>query len=111
MNTGDEQTNGVPAQAPSLATDAVLKPSAPISTDMHEVEGIDFNHHTDKSLTVDELISGMKYMGFQASAVGEAVRIINDMVTPSTIHENNWLTPHSSTPGGTLPQETKQPYS
>ena len=82
MDAEDDDTNGK-LPAPGLATNAVLKPSDPISTDMHEVEGIDFNQYADKALTVDDLISGMKYMGFQATAVGEAVRIINDMVVLS----------------------------
>jgi deoxyhypusine synthase len=34
-------------------------------------------------VSVEDLVSGMANMGFQASALGEAVRIINDMVRPS----------------------------
>lgn len=79
MTAGNDNKNEKP-QAPGLATDAVLMPSAPVSDDMQEVEGIEFNHYEDKALTVDDLISGMKHMGFQATAVGKAVRIINDMV-------------------------------
>ena len=68
-------------QTPSAATDAVLKPSDPLPDGMREVEGIDFNKHQGRDITVSELVAGMANMGFQASAVGEAVRIINDMVT------------------------------
>jgi hypothetical protein len=52
---------------PSNATDAVLKPSEPVPEGSREVQGIDFNDYAD--------------MGFQATAVGEAVRIVNDMVS------------------------------
>ncbi|MCJ1254825.1 Deoxyhypusine synthase [Lignoscripta atroalba] len=68
-------------QTPSAATDAVLKPSDPLPDGMREVEGIDFNKHQGRDITVSELVAGMANMGFQASAVGEAVRIINDMRT------------------------------
>jgi len=66
---------------PNLASDAVLKPSAPVPADAKEVSGIDFNAHRISPLTVDDLISGMSSMGFQASAIGEAVSIINDMIS------------------------------
>lgn len=67
--------------APSGATDAVLKPSAPVPEGAKEVQGIDFNQYAQRSITVEELIGGYANMGFQATSVGEAVRIINDMVS------------------------------
>lgn len=69
--------------APSSATNAVLKPSAPVDGSARKVEGIDFNQYAGRSITVDELVSGYAGMGFQATSVGEAVRIINDMVSCS----------------------------
>lgn len=68
-------------QAPDAATDAVLKPSAPVAAGARVVRGIEFNEYDDKTLTVDELVNNMANMGFQASAVSEAVRIVNDMVS------------------------------
>ncbi|KAF2823695.1 DS-domain-containing protein [Ophiobolus disseminans] len=65
--------------APAGATDAVLKPSAPIPEGSREVQGIDFNQYASRSITVEELVGGYANMGFQATSVGEAVRIINDM--------------------------------
>ena len=44
------------------------------------VRGIDFNLHRTKDISVVDLVEGMCNMGFQASAIGDAVRIINDMV-------------------------------
>ena len=65
---------------PNSATDAILKRSAPVPSDSREVCGIEFNDHKDTSITVEDLVAGMSRMGFQASALSEAVRIINDMV-------------------------------
>ncbi|KAF2866460.1 Deoxyhypusine synthase [Massariosphaeria phaeospora] len=67
------------AAAPSTATDAVLKPSAPVPTGARPVQGIDFDHYARHSITVEELVGGYADMGFQATSVGEAVRIVNDM--------------------------------
>lgn len=74
--TTNSQTN---TEAPTLSTNAVLKPSAPIPTDVHQVSGVEFNDYAHRDITVAELVANMTDMGFQASAVAEAVRIINDM--------------------------------
>ena len=68
------------SSAPTGATDAVLKPSEPVPEGAQEVQGIDFNQYASRSITVEELVGGYANMGFQATSVGEAVRIINDMV-------------------------------
>jgi hypothetical protein len=67
---------------PSSATQAVLVASAPMPEHVRQVRGVDFNQFRDRDITVPELIANMSGMGFQASAVAEAVRIINDMVCP-----------------------------
>ncbi|KAI4935765.1 Deoxyhypusine synthase [Alternaria arbusti] len=67
------------SSAPTGATDAVLKPSEPVPEGAQEVQGIDFNQYASRSITVEELVGGYANMGFQATSVGEAVRIINDM--------------------------------
>ena len=69
--------------APALATDAVLKPSGPVTNGMRKVRGIDFDDYDGQEVTVTDLLAGMKDMGFQASAVAEATRIINGMVPSS----------------------------
>lgn len=69
------------SSAPAGATDAVLKPSEPVPEGVQQVQGIDFNQHAARPITVDELVSGYATMGFQATSVGAAVRIINDMVS------------------------------
>lgn len=79
----DSEVNGAGAtqKAPAAATDAVLKPSDPVPEDARKVSGIDFNKYVDREITARELVEGMANMGFQASAVGDAVRIINGMVS------------------------------
>ena len=71
--------------APSKATAAVLLPSDPVPDGVQKVQGLDFNAHHAADITVAELVDGMANMGFQASAVAEAVQIINQMVRPPWI--------------------------
>jgi deoxyhypusine synthase len=65
---------------PSQATDAVLVRSETMPEDAQKVEELDFNK-IKGPITADDLLQGMKYMGFQASSMCEAVRIINEMVS------------------------------
>ena len=81
---GKLKKNGTSSsRVPSLASDAVLKQSQPVATGMREVDGIDFDDYVGRDITVSELVTGMTNMGFQATAVTEATRIINDMVSAS----------------------------
>ena len=76
----DSTTNGVPnGQAPTRSTDAVLKTSDPVPEGVHNVCGIEFNDYKDRDITASELVANMTNMGFQASAVADAARIINNM--------------------------------
>lgn len=72
-------TNSEPGALPSSVTDAVLVPSNEMPEGSQKVEELDFDKFAGRDITVDDLISGMNNMGFQASSIGEAVRIINDM--------------------------------
>lgn len=65
---------------PSAATDAVLVKSEEMPKDAQKVEELDFNDFKGRPITAEDLFMGMKNMGFQASSMCEAVRIINDMV-------------------------------
>ncbi|EEP79171.1 deoxyhypusine synthase [Uncinocarpus reesii 1704] len=72
---------GTQADAPpSRATDAVLMASDTVPEGTPQVSGIDFNKYADRDITAAELLENMAGMGFQASAVAEAARIINDMI-------------------------------
>ena len=77
--------------APSGAADAVLKPSDPVPERAIPVKGIDFDAYADRNVTVAELVSGMTNMGFQASSIGQAVRIINAMVCSSSCMQISFL--------------------
>lgn len=67
--------------APASATDAVLVASEPVPEGTREVRGVDFEQFHGRDITVAEMVENMTCMGFQGSAVAEAARIINDMVT------------------------------
>ncbi|KAH6900154.1 Deoxyhypusine synthase [Thelonectria olida] len=65
---------------PSAATDAVLVKSEEMPKDAQKVEDLDFNKFKGP-VSAEDLFEGMRHMGFQASSMCEAVRIINDMVS------------------------------
>ena len=73
--------------APTVSHDAVFKPSAPVPEGVPVVSGVEFNDYQSKKqdITAAELVSNMAHMGFQASAVAEAARIIDDMVEHSVV--------------------------
>lgn len=68
-----------PASAPSGAKDAVLVKSEEMPEGSQKVEELDFNKFKGRPITADDLLQGMRNMGFQASSMCDAVRIINDM--------------------------------
>ena len=80
----DNESKEESSQLPSSVTDAVLVPSNEMPVGAQEVEELDFNKFAGRPITVDDLMSGMNNMGFQATSIGEAVRIINDMVRYDT---------------------------
>jgi hypothetical protein len=65
---------------PSSVAAAVLTPSYEMPQGSQKVKELDFNAFAGRPITVEDLINGTNHMGFQASSIGEAVRIINDMV-------------------------------
>lgn len=69
------------SQAPTQAKDAVLVQSAEMPAGSQKVEELDFNKFRGRPITAEDLLDGMRHMGFQASSMCEAVRIINDMVS------------------------------
>lgn len=71
--------NDAGGAAPSGAKDAVLMKSEEMPAGAQQVEELDFNK-LNGPVTAEDLLLGMRNMGFQASSMAEAVRIINDMV-------------------------------
>ena len=70
------------SSAPAGAQAAVLVKFEQMHEGSQQVEELDFNK-IKGPITAEDLFHGMKNMGFQASSMGEAIRIINDMVCPS----------------------------
>lgn len=65
---------------PSGATDAVLMKSEAMPEGSQPVEELDFNK-LKRPITAEDLYLGMRHMGFQASSMAEAIRIINNMAS------------------------------
>ncbi|TVY85469.1 Deoxyhypusine synthase [Lachnellula suecica] len=65
--------------APPVSTAAVLKQSITMPEGAQKVEDLNFDDFAGRSMTVEDLINNTSSMGFQASSIGEAVRIINEM--------------------------------
>lgn len=72
---------------PSGATDAVLMKSEEMPADAQPVEELDFNK-LKRPITAEDLYLGMRHMGFQASSMAEAIRIINDMASTDPLQHN-----------------------
>jgi deoxyhypusine synthase len=67
---------------PAGAANAVLKPSDPVSKDAVPVSGFDFaNYAPNRDVSAADLVEQMTTMGFQASSLGQAVKIVNGMVS------------------------------
>ena len=62
--------------APSVAMEAVLKPSSALPEDMPKIRGYDFNQGVDHRALLQSYIT----TGFQASSMGQAIQEINKMV-------------------------------
>ncbi|KAG7115515.1 Deoxyhypusine synthase like protein [Verticillium longisporum] len=63
---------------PAAATDAVLVVSEEMPEGAQKVQELDFDD-LDGDITADDLLRGMRYMGFQATSLADAIRIINGM--------------------------------
>ena len=44
------------------------------------MKGLDFNDFKDRNITAAELVENMAQMGFQASSIGQAAKIVDGMV-------------------------------
>lgn len=62
--------------APSVAMEAVLKPSCDLPEDMPKIRGYDFNQGVDLQAVLKSYLT----TGFQASRMGLAIQEINHMV-------------------------------
>ncbi|CAG8462300.1 2256_t:CDS:2, partial [Paraglomus brasilianum] len=71
------QASAKPGAAPAAATEAVLVRSVSMPDTAVTVEGPDFN----KDLSLHELLEKYTRVGFQATSIGRAIKVINDMIT------------------------------
>jgi len=89
-------SNGIPAESVSptdskdekrkskdaaAAAVAVLKPSIPMPSSSVKIQGVDFNNYSSSPITVQQLTSHYRQTGFQATNLGRAIEIINNMVS------------------------------
>lgn len=66
---------------PSKATDAVLVASEPVPADAEEVRGIDWAAlPVENRSVIANFVLNLSQQGFQSSSIGDAIRIINNMV-------------------------------
>lgn len=66
---------------PTVATDAVLVESEPVPADATEVRGVDWHAlSTEQRAVTADFVNSLTGQGFQSSSIGDAIRIINDMV-------------------------------
>ena len=103
---------------PSQIADAVLKRSQALPEGFAEkVAGIDFDRYAGRDVTVDELVGGMANMGFQASSLGDAVKVVDRMVRLGCFREGRtgpwsslmWRAPSGSDLGATSPPAKPPP--
>ncbi|KAL5034400.1 Deoxyhypusine synthase [Batrachochytrium dendrobatidis] len=64
------------AQPPQMASQAVFVASAPIPENAILIQGYDFNQGVD----YEKLMASLFTTGFQATSLGEAIQITNDMI-------------------------------
>lgn len=70
---------------PTKATDAVLVASEPVPEGVQQVKGIDWSSLPAEQRTIiSTFVDQLTGQGFQSSSIGDAIRIINDMVRLST---------------------------
>lgn len=68
------------ANAYDGARDALFVRSDPVPHDAQEVHGFEFGASNGRPITVQDLMASMGKTGFQASALGKAVEIVQEMV-------------------------------
>uniref|UniRef100_A0A8C6U6I9 deoxyhypusine synthase n=1 Tax=Neogobius melanostomus TaxID=47308 RepID=A0A8C6U6I9_9GOBI len=88
--------------APSVAMEAVLKPSCELPEDMLKIKGYDFNQGVDLQAVLKSYLT----TGFQASSLGLAIQEINNMIEKrlesTEAKEANESDPSSNKPGCTI---------
>ncbi|CDO92591.1 unnamed protein product [Kluyveromyces dobzhanskii CBS 2104] len=71
--------SNIDGKLPDILSDAVLKQSVPVPEDFVKVEGIDYSKPESRNMRAKDLTRAMATMGFQASSMGTACEIIDEM--------------------------------
>lgn len=74
-------------RAPSIAVEAVLKPSCHLPLDVPKVKGYDFNQGADLRAVMKSYLT----TGFQATSLGLAIQEINKMVKKKWLCSQHYL--------------------
>lgn len=94
---------------PTKATDAVLVASEPLPENVQQVEGIEWAALPDtQRIIISNFVHQLTGQGFQSSSIGDAIRIINDMVGHFHTHLHGAVLTASRDHGGTSKLATKQ---
>lgn len=97
---------------PLKATDAVLVASEPIPDGAQEVKGIDWMAlPSEQRAMLSDFVTQLSGQGFQSSSIGDAIRIINDMVGHLKMRPNGAVLTAFRDHGETQKRATKQQYS
>jgi len=73
--------NSMGSAPPTKATDAVLVASEPVPEGVQQVQGIDWSSLPAEQRTIiSNFVDQLTGQGFQSSSIGDAIRIINNMV-------------------------------
>lgn len=83
LSTGSGAIKSVDTGEHSVAHGNVIFRSERMADDAPIVKGYDFN----QGINYEQLFASMKYTGFQATCMGEAMEEINKMVQ-NTLHDN-----------------------
>jgi deoxyhypusine synthase len=97
---------------PTKATDAVLVSSEPIPDGVLQVKGIDWAALPDEQRAIiSNFVNQVTGQGFQSSSIGDAIRIINEMVGDSYMRLYEAVLTAFRDPGETPKPVTKQQSS
>ncbi|KAJ9498606.1 Deoxyhypusine synthase [Exophiala xenobiotica] len=84
---------------PTKATDAVLVASEPVPEGVQEVQGIDWSSLPAEQRTIiSNFVDQLTGQGFQSSSIGDAIRIINNMVglfSNVSLYQRSWQDPET----------------
>ena len=68
-----------PQHIPEVASEAVLRHSEPVPLDIPQVKGVDYSKREAYNMKAVDLVRSMRTMGLQATSVGQACDIVNEM--------------------------------